>query len=325
MAFLIYLFAALVISLSAMADIPEKQCANIDYSNRFGPVRDQDGHGYCYAFTAAALVEEHLCKKNPKHCGKSISPLDISRCQWTLLNEREGGYVNNGLACAINQGGVCFEELAPYNALTNFACTLWDVITGDGVKCKNKKIAGLFTKWKNSCTSDSAAKNQKAISELEQNLIKSLKEQVPEQLLMGKDIRSLFNNSSSESDFLKNVLISGFCESNRKQVNASIKSKTAPNSASEYDQQQMTDFVADGLKNNSSVGIVMDAGLTGMYRYSRNSIHGLVVTGMRYNTWTNSCEFQLRNSYGEGGHFNGWIPVNILQKAILSARYLGEN
>ncbi|HEY8270331.1 MAG TPA: hypothetical protein VIG33_05540 [Pseudobdellovibrionaceae bacterium] len=155
-------------------------------------------------------------------------------------------------------------------------------------------------------------------------MIQSLKEKVPEQLLMGKDLRSLFNNSSSESDFLKNTLVSSACEKNRNQVSASIQSKTAPKSNSEYEQRQMADFIADGLKSNSSVGIVMDAGLTGMYRYPNNSIHGLVITGMRYRAWSHTCEFQLRNSYGEGGDFNEWIPVDILQKAILSARYLSE-
>ncbi|HEY8270332.1 MAG TPA: C1 family peptidase [Pseudobdellovibrionaceae bacterium] len=166
---LIRFLVALTFPLTAMADIAEKQCPNIDYSNRFGPVRDQDGHGYCYAFTAAALVEEHLCKTNQKFCGKSVAPLDISRCQWTLLKEREGGYVNNALDCAINQGGVCFEEFAPYNALTNFGCTLWDFFTGDGAKCKNKRIADLFTKWKKIALSTEGRKIKRPFLKLSKN------------------------------------------------------------------------------------------------------------------------------------------------------------
>lgn len=320
-----YILAVLFIPLAATAEVSEKQCVNIDYSNRFGPVRDQDGHGYCYAFTAAALVEEHLCKKDKENCGKSVSPLDTSRCQWSLLNEPEGGYVNKNLDCALNQGGVCFEEFAPYNALTdNLGCTLWDIFTGDGVKCKNKKIANLFTQWKSSCSPSSIGKNPEAIFKLEQALIKSLKEKVPEELLMGKNINSLFNNSTSETDFLKNILISSACEQNRKQASALIITKTAPKRSNEIDQSQMAEFIIEGLNKNSSVGIVMDAGLTGMYRYAKGSAHGLVVTGMRYNSWTNQCEFQLRNSYGDGAHFHGWVPISIMQKAILSARYLSE-
>ncbi|MGZ3785794.1 MAG: hypothetical protein ACXVC3_14690 [Bdellovibrio sp.] len=54
-------------------------------------------------------------------------------------------------------------------------------------------------------------------------------------------------------------------------------------------------------------------------------MHGLVVTGMRYNDWTNKCEFQLRNSHGESPHFNGWYPVDDLENSIASARYLRAN
>ena len=48
------------------------KCPNIDYSSRFGPTRDQDGHGYCWAFAGSALVEEQLCLQDSALCGKWV-------------------------------------------------------------------------------------------------------------------------------------------------------------------------------------------------------------------------------------------------------------
>ncbi|MGZ3773509.1 MAG: C1 family peptidase [Pseudobdellovibrionaceae bacterium] len=252
MKYLVYFLIVVLGPVFSVAGIFQDKCTGFDYSKRFGPVRDQDGHGYCHAFTSAALVEEFLCKKDVKNCGKSISPLDISRCHWSLLSKEEGSYINGSLDCAINNGGVCFEENAPYNALTDLRCTLWELFTDKGVKCKNEKLAALFTKWKKSCPLTKETENQNSISALEKDLIQSLRNKVPEELLTGKDLKSLFDNSSSESDFLKNILISNACEKNRNNVNAVVEKMVSPNLNDKLRQDVMVNFIAKGLRSNSS-------------------------------------------------------------------------
>lgn len=331
---LVYL-SAMIISLSSpstFAGIPKEQCTNLDYSGRFGPVRDQDGHGYCWAFSAAALVEEALCKKDKANCGKSVSPLDISRCDWSLLKESEGRYPWAGLKCAVYHG-VCFEELAPYSSLASLGCTLWDFVgqSHASVNCNNQKVAKLFKQWKEissgQCGPSSSSGIEQALSKSREALVTSLKSWIPEQVLMGKAIMSLFADSFSSSDFLRRVLISQECESNRNLIKSSIKRLSIPQDGTDRQRQELMEFIIKGLKSNASVGITLNLGRTGLFNrilYGKNSLHAVVVSGMRYNEQKKRCEFQLRNSWGEWAAFHGWYPVEDLQSAIYVGTYLDE-
>lgn len=315
------------LSQISVAGIHQDKCQAFDYSDRFGPIRDQDGHGYCFAFSAAALIEERLCKEDPKKCGKSISPLDASRCNWNLnlSSEKEGGDAKDALNCAVDNGGVCWEEDAPYNALTDMGCSLWDIFSHEGALCKNKKIVGLYTRWQHTCANfNDNTTNLNAIAEVQKALVKSLKEKVPEELLTGKYISSIFYESTSESDFLKNVLISKSCENNRMQVKAKIVHVESEHKTA-IEKDVLVNYVAKGLRGNSSVAISLDLGRTGWHQYKEKSNHSLIVTGMRFNDWTKKCEFKLRNSHGEGANFNGWYPVEDIERAITRVRYLGDD
>ncbi|MGZ3768066.1 MAG: hypothetical protein ACXVCP_05485 [Bdellovibrio sp.] len=326
MVYLVFIFFTACFSLNAWSQISQEKCGDFNYANRFGPIRDQDGHGYCHSFASSALVEEYLCKKDPANCGKSVSPIDISRCNFILMDGEKGTNTGTSLDCAINKGGVCFEDLAPYDSVRDLKCSLWDIYSKDGVKCKNKKLAGLFAQWKKTCSDNKDVQNKKNIENLRNSLISSLKEMVPEELLTGKNISDIFATSSSENDFIKQLLISKKCEEKRNVVNAKVEelNSFSSNLDNKILQNTIANFVAKGLRENSSVAISLDLGRTGFYSYAEKSWHSLVVTGMRYNEWTNKCEFQLRNSFGEGAQFNGWYPVENIQNAIRSARYLSE-
>lgn len=319
------LFISFIYQFS-IAGITEDKCQPFDYSDRFGPIRDQDGHGYCFAFSAAALIEERLCKEDPKKCGKSISPLDVSRCKWNLnlSIEKEGGDAKDALNCAIDNGGVCWEEDAPYNALTDIGCSLWDLFSHEGVLCKNKKIAGLYMRWQQNCAAfNDPSKSMNAIADVQKALVNSLKEMVPEELLTGKHIHSIFYESNSESDFLKNVLIPKSCENSRIKVKAKVERMESAHKST-IEKDALVNYVAKGLRDNSSVAISLDLGLTGGHRYELKSNHSLIVAGMRYNDWTKKCEFKLRNSHGKGADFNGWYPVEDIERAITRVRYLSD-
>tara|TARA_B100000749_G_scaffold280259_1_gene275636 strand:+ start:3129 stop:4154 length:1026 start_codon:yes stop_codon:yes gene_type:complete len=331
---LTYLLSWTTFISGSWATIPKEKCINVDYSDRFGPVRDQDGHGYCWAFQASALAEEYLCRNNPTDCGKSMSPLDISRCDWSLVKNAEGGFGWEGLKCAIQNGGVCPEDMAPYSSLTSMGCSFWDFFFGGKEKCNHNKVADLYDKWesaKNKYTCDSSAGNfssmSKSLKEIQTGLISSLRETIPEQLLSSKNARSIFSLSDSRSDFLRRVLISSSCEKNRFAINARVIEEHLPyDDRNEEQKNEIMNFIVGGLSSGSSVAVSMNLGKTGFLNsllYGDGS-HGIVVTGMRYNAKKGKCELRLRNSWGEGADFHGWHTESSLRNAIYKGYYLED-
>ncbi len=312
----------------SFAGIPEKKCTKVDYSSRFGPTRDQDGHGYCWAFAASALVEENLCKADKKNCGNSISTLDISRCSWRLLSVSEGWITGESLKCATSSG-VCTEKLAPYSNLSSMRCSLWDMIgVESSIKCNHKELADIYDNWKknencNRVSNTSILAVSQLATGIRGELIRSLQSKVPEQALTGKEAIDLLAGSSSKSDYLKKLLIPRACAQNRKKVSGEIVEKSVDPESTVEKKQEILDFITEGLKNNSSVAIGLDLGRTGTFNeflYGKKSNHSIVVTGMRYHN--GQCEFQLKNSWGAGADFNGWYPVDELKDAIYSGLYL---
>ncbi len=328
-------FLFILTSLPAWSDFGRNDCQNFDYSKRFGPVRDQDGHGYCWAFVASALAEEAFCKKNRENCGKSVSPLDISRCQWALATRKEGGVFQDALECGISQG-VCNEGHAPYDAIRSWGCTMKQLIVFRSNRCDRDVLKNFYTKWhaeKNKCEQDGvmSSQEQRNLSAIQAKLIEDLKDKVPEKILQGRNLRSLFRSSQSADEFLRRTLIGKSCEEHRARIPGKLVDNW--NSHKEYSPRAIREAllgIREGLRKGSSVGIGVDLGRTKLNlalgglvtQYEKNSNHGLIVTGMRWNATASRCEVNLRNSWGVGADFHGWTALRDIEGGLKYASYL---
>ncbi len=317
------------------ADFSRQECLNVDYSHRFGPVRDQDGHGYCWAFVASALAEESFCKLNRVNCGKSVSPLDISRCDWTLATESEGGSFQGALYCGM-ESGVCNESHAPYDALRSWGCTMRQLIVFRSNRCDRDILKGLYTEWEqaeNRCEQDGVISSQERqnLQRIQARLIEDLRARVPARLLQGRNVSELFTGSASADNFLRRTLIGKSCEENRRRIPGS-RIDSVPDSAqfSRGAIRQNLNAILQGLSRNSSVAIGVDLGRTKLNTvlgglvtaYGKDSNHGLVITGMRWNRQASKCEVNLRNSWGVGADFTGWTKVSDIEGGLKYSSYI---
>src|SRR3954452_23379000 len=59
---IVYLFIADPFTAGAVdnGEVTEEQCTTKDFSERFGPIRDQGNSAFCYAFASADVIGEAL-------------------------------------------------------------------------------------------------------------------------------------------------------------------------------------------------------------------------------------------------------------------------
>ena len=120
LALLFVILVFLNLAMSTESPLGQSECGEYDYSRNFPGVRNQDGHGFCWAFAGTALLEEHRCLEDATTCRQMLSVLDESRCTWTMGNDEganktgEGNSIAGGIFCGLNEG-VCRERLAHYH------------------------------------------------------------------------------------------------------------------------------------------------------------------------------------------------------------------
>jgi hypothetical protein len=316
------------------ASLGSKDCPTVDYSDRFGPIRDQDGHDLCWAFVGAALLEEQLCIKDPSLCGKSVSPVDVSRCKWIMGSGNENAPANAGIKCVVEQGGACFEDDAPYSPITSLPCSLWEFVGYDSAKCNNIRLAKYYDRWQRKlrryCKKNSAAtvtpSALQSIKDAQNALIKSMKDDFPEQALLGEDLHYLFNSSRDTLEFFKRVMIRKQCIEKRQSVKKRIKEMKTSEPSSGAERRKMTHFITTALKSGRSVAVGMD-----VHKFDKEESftkeefnHAVVIVGMRYNNKSKKCEYNVKNSWGEGAFLHGWFPVDRMEDAIFQGNYLDD-
>jgi hypothetical protein len=341
---LTFLFFGL--STPLMAEISKAECGSYDFSDRYPPVRDQDGHGYCWAFAGVALYEEQLClesKKNPKlnyKCGDKLSVLDFSRCDFSLGSKKgEGGNSNLGLECILSKNdivekqGVCLEEFASYNKFREGWSKKWSDFTGGNYP---STMHNKFVDYKNSCTQDT---NSNEIENVVSEYTEILSHLLPEHESMGVDFKKALTNKSVDEQFLKEILITPECK--RRRIETSSKLKVISKSMRKRTLQTATEteitrkvipeksvdeklkLLKESFIDSRSVVANMcwtkyssDPAATVIEKFFNfvSSIgsdddcgaHAVVYNGMRWNSDKNRCEISVRNSWGEGSAFHGW-------------------
>lgn len=316
----------LVIGLIAAAEsvFAAGSCQNIDLRPQLGPVLNQDGAGYCYAYTAADLVSHKL--------GKQVSAVDIA-LQYTkrhdqlmynkegnrYLNKvskerdndiKEGGWVRYALPYAA-EAGFCAEEKVNSNDfstdkdlakglvnMNQLALKQYNLDTADGAECVQfAKIQNVFPGV--SMREMQEVANRSNVMNIGTNLADVACEPriKPEPALK---FRNIYGSDRS----------------------------TGVISASEFSQM---DSVL-----NSGKPLSLTLSMESLYefrnaRVKRQPIHAITLAGRQYNPRTGKCEYILKNSWGpecdskykvrcENGYM--FVPEEVLRKLIMQADYI---
>jgi hypothetical protein len=247
-------YILLLMSVSSVyAEITKEECSQeYDYSDRYPGVRDQDGHGLCWSFAAAALYEEALClesRTNPKinyECGQRISVLDMARCDFAIgSGYNEGGFAESALKCVLSKKpkylkikriddkranlsreskehapGVCLETKAPFYNLRGGISGLYDELF-KGVydpNSLNHYLVNTYREFAN-CVHES---NKNKLNDS----IAVLKKILPKQEAYGVDFKKALTSGLEDEEFLRSILITPKCEEARLDISAKYKVNT---------------------------------------------------------------------------------------------------
>ena len=319
-------------------------CTNVDYSERFGPIRDQNGHGLCWAFAGASLIEESLCLEDPAKCKNEISVIDGHRCFWDkyqgMGKEYEGAFdISTYLKC-FQKKGACAEKDAPYvkdqvkytSAIKKLHFILKDI---------DRELSQINGRY---CMNEHYSDEDRSrVHELSLNMLK-----VTQQL--DREMSLLYGNqnlnsadevfqSSGVDETLSNIFIPKQCREKRiafkKKYDITKKTYNLRRPDNKQQTNNKLNDLAMALDKGRSVGLGFCSNRAMMGEYedlfildrifivSREQFeidkrngpcggHAVVVVGMREKN--GKCEIKIRNSWGEGSAFSGWVDSqNILE------------
>lgn len=322
--FLLLLFLFIIPQIS-FAKIGKEECEEFDYRSRFGPVQDQDGHGLCWAFAASSLLSEDLCIRDNSKCGINLSPLDVSSCRKSILKMVEGGFIDEGIDCAI-ENGVCnqysFDYLRGANQLCNF------VFNQEVPHCMHSALQQLYFKYTSLNISfdqcDQPILDYNKNYQLD-NIVKQIKDltihgyssfQLDEQgikkIILNKKI-------TNWSDFLYEILENSSCKKNKFQFK-NINQYATKEFSEKMNNQEKMNAIKSLLSNGRSIGIGFCA-TQAMYHSWMSKIlgeekqcggHAAVVNGMRWNKEQKRCEIYIRNSWGYNKSLAEWVDADFI-------------
>lgn len=348
------LVALLLVPLERAIAYTAAQCPSFDHTNKFGARLDQDGHAYCWAFAGASLLEEELCMQNEANCGANISPLDASRCNFTLGQIEEKGFPGSVLKCAVQGGGACHEALAPYDRMLRKVNCEAKRVPGNGVSvaeyCANDKILNIW--WDIYRAREKARENvqkeprcepkeNKAFEKLVSQAVKSIEALVPLSAAYGVDTRAALLETEGPYDFLFRLSITPTCEKERLKVSGAPNDPTqvidqkledvrSPSRVSPYSQEEKQRKLEALSKlliahpRSLAVAVCLDrlGKQNGTLPKNCDVKHALVLNGMRWNANQGRCEIHLRNSWGEDAVLDTWHDADDILPAIFHVNQL---
>lgn len=316
----------IVVGLLAVAEsvFAAGSCQSIDLRSQLGPVLNQDGAGYCYAYTAADLISHKL--------GKQVSAVDIA-LQYTKRHDRlmynaegrnylnkvssersddvdHGGWVRYALPYA-QEAGFCSEEKVNSNDFTNdkdminslvnlnqLALKEYSLDTANGSDCaKFAKIQRVFPGVSMRELQDAANKS------------------------------TVMNVGTNVADIACEPRIKPETPMRFKNIYGSDRKDGVINST----QFNQLDSVL-----NSGKPLSLTLSMESLYefrnaRVKRQPIHAITLAGRQYNPRTGKCEYILKNSWGpecdskykvrcENGYM--FVPEEVLRRIIMQADYI---
>ncbi|WPU63424.1 C1 family peptidase [Peredibacter starrii] len=318
-----WLILIVLISLPCFSkDIDQSACPNFDYSDRFGPVQDQDGHGLCWAFASSALLSEDACLRDKNNCGINISPLDVSSCRKTLLAKNEGRSISMGLQCA-QSNGACFEKDFSFVTQGSALCGL----SNTGPRCIHEKLRDLYKEYQalqitlENCQEEANAKKlNKFVDEFKDLLKRSISrtdvtDETVKALLLDPKIKDW-------SSFLYSALKNERCATDRIDYSHIDQSKLynmtiIKDMKEKVPLEKKVELVKTMLQKGRSIGYTFCAneslpGLSGLLVSGSCGSHAVVINGMRWHK--GECQLNIRNSWGKNGPLHGWISAKKILK-----------
>lgn len=344
---LLGLFLNLCLTIQvALGDISYNECVNFDHTQKMGPIRDQREVGVCWAFAGTALLEEEACREYPHLCGKNLSPLDAARCDWPLGKKEQGGFIHQGVDCAL-QNGICLEENAPYNEMVDLNLTCTKPLPPEDTKKKHhphcadintqREYQDFLSDFNNhkiefQCTEPHQGTNALAA------FISSHDDIADETLRREKD-----HKLSAEGLFRKKMLITPKCENQRhklgqgqklithhKTFSGGVKNITKTPAKNKYHQlanifQQNNRSAALSVCLNK---ISPELALLFAPEENNCSGHGIVANGSK---WIDGeCKIHIKNSWGmvpKGnpvkGQLDGWVSAKKVMDATFQMDFIG--
>lgn len=276
-------------------------CTAVDMSEDFGPVRDQDSMGWCYAFSVADIASYKLKKR--------ISAADIAltynkdffndilKFSGKTAEKFEGGIEKPALMGAIEKG-LCLEKDFPsednaYGGLRN-------------------QLDQIDTLGRKQIRSEQYNCNE--LCSISKSLFPNV---TPE------DLQKILETSSRQ-DFMDKMA--------DKSCKNRIKTDMKVESPITLKRETLGKVIDEQLGAKNPIALGYNAsGLYDRRNYSRSG-HASVLVGRRFNEKSGQCEYLLRNSWGRNcGYYdkayecdqgNIWIPKADIIKRGSSATYI---
>lgn len=252
------------------------ECTDIDLRKHFGPPRRQGNVGWCYANAAADMISYHYRNE----LSQPASAVDIAlsfNYHWTAQNFREGGFMFLALDHAMRVG----------------VCPIFydQELFAKGVKTTlREKINFMFDLKKRLDAGEvDFVRQEIQRSQAAGSLLKHAQ---------AFDIMTIMS-LANENNFL-GKLSNLFCSQHRhrfsKMANVEWSSLYTGSTRS-----RLLSRVNSALHENRPAGIAYYAGFFESDTVPKNNEnrHMSVVVGRRYNKKTLSCDYLIRNSYGE--------------------------
>lgn len=322
-----YILVVLCFCFSAIGFSQVTNCNPIDLRKTMGPVMNQSGIGWNFAYTAGDLISFRL--------GKKISPIDLS----VQFFKKTDSLIRN------NRADILRDDVAIAQRLNSLTAAQIKSVLADSAEiglCLDEKINLNGSSFNKDIFESLQNLNQLGAREIYVGKINAdncKKTKKLENIFPGVDIFELKNIAAQNTVIeMTDASLSQFCQSRiRPTVDlkyGNINNEDVHLQSHVLSSQQFQRMLAV-LEKNQPVGLslIMDDifELGGGDEIRKNARHTMTLVGRRPNKETSSCEYILRNSWGpecykdykvkcEDG--NLYVDEKIMRKSVVSADFI---
>ena len=317
----------------------KSSCTNKD--NRKPPlgnkVRDQDGVGWCYAYTAADLISHKI--------GTLVSAIDVANSfnnsgvrnylKFDLSKKNEsdqrGGYTDDAIESSIARG-VCSEKNV---RSSDFAFQQDEKLIG-----ALRRLENLKERFDEETVVTASSRRFWDLKHLSESRSQKIKKFVGDCSILNGGFRQIFNNLTNDQmiDILRrsmpvdvvNQAIKESCKNKRLVIeDVEVETKSI-NLLTSVDD--LIDELDSQLNNDNIVGITYYASLLRNPYNDKSENHESSIVARKFDEKSGSCKYLIRNSWGEGcGSYSRkyecekgqiWIPQERLVEMIHGITYI---